>query len=176
MAPMQYFAYGSNLLTERLQARCPSASARQIARADKYALTFCKKSQDGSGKATLSSCPTAGCRVFGVVFDLDECELSELDKAEGAGKGYDRIEDFQVNVAGLPKPLSVVTYIADPAFIDLTLKPYDWYLSLIVVGARQHELPLQYIAAIEAMPSIADPEPDRKSRLEALKLLGKHPE
>ncbi len=173
---MQYFAYGSNMLTERLRARCPSARAPQVAWADKYALAFCKKSQDGSGKATLSWRPTAGCRAYGVVFDLDECALPALDKAEGAGKGYDRIDDFQVHVAGLPKPLSVVAYIADPASIDLTLKPYDWYWKLIVAGARQHELPPRYIEAIEATPSIADPKPDRKSRLEALKLLEEDPQ
>lgn len=176
MAPIQYFAYGSNLLTERLRARCPSARARQVAWADEYALAFCKKSQDGSGKATLSSCPTAGCPVFGVVFDLDECELSELDKAEGAGKGYDRIDDFQVHITGCREPLRAVTYIANVASIDPDLKPYDWYLKLIVAGARQHELPPRYIEAIEAMPSIVDPKPDRKSRLEALKLLGEDPE
>jgi len=72
--------------------------------------------------------------------------------------------------------LGVVTYIANAASIDPDLKPYDWYLGLIVTGARQHELPPRYIETIEAMPSIADPEPDRKSRLEALKLLGEAPE
>jgi hypothetical protein len=99
-----------------------------------------------------------------------------LDKAEGAGKGYDRINDFQVHVDDSPKPLSVVTYVADPAFIDPNLKPYDWYWKLIVAGARQHELPPQYMEAIEAMPSIIDPKPDRRSRLEALKLLGEDSE
>jgi hypothetical protein len=174
MAVIQYFAYGSNMLTERLRARCPSAKARGVARADNHALAFCKKSQDGSGKATLSSCPDDGCRVFGVVFDLDECELPELDRFEGAGKGYDRIDGFQVHMADSPEPLSVVTYIASPAVIDPNLKPYDWYLKLVVAGARQHRLPLHYIVGIEAIPSIDDPEPDRKSRREALRLLGEH--
>lgn len=174
MASVQYFAYGSNMLTERLQERCPSARARQVAWADKYALAFCKRSRDGSGKATLSACPTAGCRVFGVVFDLDECKLPELDRAEGAA--YDRIDDFQVHIVGRREPLRVVTYIANAASIDPDLKPYDWYLKLIVAGARQHELPPRYIKAIEAMPWIADPEPDRKSQREALRLLGEDTE
>lgn len=169
MASIQYFTYGSNMLTERLQARCPSATAQGVACADNYALAFCKKSRDGSGKATL--CPEPGGRVFGVVFYLNESELSRLDEAEGAGKGYDRIDDFQIHTANSREPLSVVTYIADPAFVDPDLKPYDWYLKLIVAGARQHELSPQYIGAIEGIPSITDPEPDRKSQLEALELL-----
>lgn len=49
MASVQYFAYGSNMLTERLQARCNSAIVRCVASADEYRLGFSKKSQDGSG-------------------------------------------------------------------------------------------------------------------------------
>jgi hypothetical protein len=174
MASLQYFAYGSNMLSERLKARCTSATAQKVARADNYALTFCKKSQDGSGKATISA--ATGGRVFGVVFDLEEGELLNLDQFEGAGKGYERKDDFQVEIADCRKPLGVVTYIADPVYIDPNLKPYDWYLSLVVAGARQHGLPPQYIEAIEATLSISDLKPDRKSRLEALKLLGAVPE
>ena len=174
MATIPYFAYGSNMLTERLQSRCPSARFRQLARADGQALVFLKKSKDGSGKATLSACPTAGSPVFGVVFDLDEFELATLDTFEG--EGCRRVTDFHVQGAGCREPLEVVTYVADAAFIDPTLKPYDWYVRLIVAGARQHLLPPQYISALEATPSVADPKPDRVSRLEALKLLGEDPE
>ena len=48
-----YFSYGSNMLTERLRARCPSANCIGIATATGYALEFSKSSVDGSGKATL---------------------------------------------------------------------------------------------------------------------------
>lgn len=170
MVTIQYFAYGSNMLTERLRARCLSAKAQGVASADNYVLAFCKKSRDGSGKATL--CPAARGQVFGVVFDLDESELPKLDEAEGAGNGYDRIEDFQVHMAGSRAPRSVVIYIANSVFIDQSLKPYDWYVKLVVAGARQQGLPLQCTDEIEAMQSIADPKPDRKSRLAALRLLG----
>lgn len=173
MAAIRYFAYGSNMLTERLRARCPSARTRLVAQADRNQLTFRKKSRDGSGKATLSSCSIEEGPVFGVVFDLDEGELPNLDEAEG--KGYDRIDDFQVCIVGCREQVGVVTYIANAASIDPTLRPYDWYLSLIVAGARQHKLPPRYITAIEAVPSIADPKPHRKSRLDALKLLGRSP-
>jgi gamma-glutamylcyclotransferase len=169
MAVIQYFAYGSNMLTERLLARCSSATARGVARVDSYALAFWKRSQDGSGKATL--CPEANRQVFGVVFDLNENELRNLDDAEGAGNGYNRIVDFKVRIQGLHEPLRTITYLAPPSFIDQKLKPYDWYLRLVLAGARQHGLPLQYIGEIETMPCAVDPKLNRKSRLEALKLL-----
>jgi len=169
MAVIYYFAYGSNMLTERLRARCPSAKAQAAARADNHALAFCKKSRDGSGKATLW--PDAGGRAFGVVFHLDESELPKLDQAEGAWKGYNRVDDFRVHMARSREPLRVVTYIADPALTDQDLKPYDWYLRLVIAGARQHGLPSQYVDEIEAVRSTPDPKPNRKSRLEALQLL-----
>lgn len=173
MGVIQYLAYGSNMLTERLQARCGSATARVVACADNWALSFSKRSQDGSGKATISA--ATGGRVFGVVFDLDETELPELDRLEGAGKGYDRKEHFPVHTTDSRESLNVVTYIASVDFTDPNLKPYDWYLKLIVAGARQHSLPPEYIAAIEATPSVSDPTADRPSRREALDLLERIP-
>lgn len=173
MASVQYFAYGSNMLTERLRARCNSAIVRCVASADEYRLGFSKKSRDGSGKATIWR--DAASRVYGVVFELDETELPMLDKAEGARSGYDRIKNFQVQAVALDRALDVITYIAGPGYTDPKLKPYDWYLKLVITGARQHGLPSQYIDEIEAVQSIPDPQPDRQSRLEALKLLGKQP-
>jgi hypothetical protein len=170
MTLIHYFAYGSNMLAERLQQRCASAKARQVAYADNWALTFSKRSQDGSGKATIS--PATGSRVVGVIFDLDECELPMLDKSEGAGKGYDRKDNFPVHVADSQEPLNVVTYIASPSCIDLNLEPFDWYLNLVIAGARQHALPPEYVSALEATPSTTDPDPNRQSRREAMELLG----
>lgn len=169
VALIHYFAYGSNMLTERLQLRCASARARQVAYADNWTLTFSKRGQDGSGKATISA--ATGGRVFGVVFDLNESELPELDRFEGAGKGYDRKGDFSVRIAGSQEPFSVVTYAASPSYIDINLKPFDWYLNLVVAGARQHALPPEYVSTLEAAPSRMDSKTDRQSQREAIQLL-----
>ncbi len=169
MPVTQYFAYGSNMLTERLQQRCPSARARMVAAADNWELGFCKRGQDGSGKATLF--PATGCRVFGVVFDVDQSELPELDRFESAGKGYDRQDDFQVSIADSEVSLEVMTYIARHASTDPSLRPYDWYLNLVRAGVRQHALPLDYRARLEAILPMGDPKSDRPTRLAAIKLL-----
>lgn len=171
MTSIQYFAYGSNMLTERLRVRCKSATVRCTAAIDGYRLVFTKKSRDGSGKATIYPCREEGCRVYGVVFDLDESELPTLDRFEGTGRGYDRVENLRAHVYGMESPLEVITYIAGPGYTDKNLKAYDWYVGLVAAGARQHMLPSEYVAAIEAVPSVADPETDRPSRQEALKLL-----
>jgi len=169
MKKVRYLAYGSNMLTERLQARCPSATPRGIARVDNYVLSFSKKSRDGSGKATLL--PKTGEVAFGVIFDLNETELVKLDTAEGAGQGYDRIDSFSAHDEMSEGIVQVVTYLSDAASLESTLKPYDWYLCLVIVGARQHNLPQGYVDAIQSIRPTTDPKPGRKTRQEALRFL-----
>ena len=57
----KYFAYGSNMLKERLCARdrCPSAMPVDVGSIRGYTLQFWKISKDGSGKATIVRCETA---------------------------------------------------------------------------------------------------------------------
>jgi gamma-glutamylcyclotransferase (GGCT)/AIG2-like uncharacterized protein YtfP len=171
MASILYFAYGSNMLAERLHARCRSARFRGTARAEGFALSFAKRSRDGSGKATLAASNAPAACVHGVVFDIQESDIDELDRLEGLGRGYNRDNAFNVVEEPHRLLLSVATYIADPESVDPTLKPYDWYLRLVIEGARQHRLPPQYIEALGATPTTEDPKPNRKSRVEALALL-----
>jgi gamma-glutamylcyclotransferase len=171
MATILYFAYGSNMLTERLQARCPSALPVHVAKADNWKMTFSKPSLDDSGKGTLT--PAFGSCAFGIVFELVATELATLDKFEGAGKGYSRNDEFEVRTTDTEDVIRVVTYIADVGSVDNTLKPYDWYLRLVVAGAQQHRLPPDYVADLAATPSVNDLIQDRPTRLAALKLLEK---
>lgn len=117
-------------------------------------------------------CDQEGSRVYGVVFDLDESDLPTLDRHEGAGSGYDRVVHLRARANGSDSPLDVITYDAGAGYTDDTLKPYDWYARLVAAGARQHKLPADNVAAIEAVPSENDPKADRKARREALALLG----
>jgi hypothetical protein len=86
----KYFAYGSNMLLERLRRRCGSAQAIGVGTLNGYTLEFSKPSMDESGKATIVKSDVAGARVVGVLYDIATEELRELDNAEGYGKGYDR--------------------------------------------------------------------------------------
>ena len=64
-----YFGYGSNMLTERLRARCPGAKCVSTAEVIDYALEFSKPSVDGSGKATLGHLEGRNQTSIGVVFE-----------------------------------------------------------------------------------------------------------
>lgn len=171
MESLSYFAYGSNMLANRLQERCPSAHRRCAASVSGYSIAFCKKSKDGSGKATLVSSENPEARVHGVVFDISRDELAALDRTEGRGKGYDRVENPIVATGPDGQPMKVTTYIAQPASFDPALKPYDWYLDLVAKGAEQHGLPEVYVAALAATAYLEDRDDARQSRIDALALL-----
>jgi gamma-glutamylcyclotransferase len=171
MTTIRYFAYGSNMLAERLLARCPSARSISIARAIGFDLSFAKRSTaDGSGKAMLAASDKSGATVHGVLFNLDTADLSNLDRLEGVGYGYRREDAFEVIVQDDP-PVVAATYMAEPAYVDPNLLPYDWYVNLAIAGARQHRLPSSYIDMLVAISTVADPLPERPSRQDALNLL-----
>ncbi len=170
MGTIRYFAYGSNMLTQRLQQRCKSARAVGPSWVDGYILVFHKRSKDGSGKATLLKANDASARVYGVIFSIDAGEKAALDRAEGAG--YVCIEDFNVFTApGLR--VDAITYLASPKSSDTALVPYDWYRDLVIAGARQNALPDDYVQGLEVIAVEPDPNPDRLERLAAIELLGK---
>jgi hypothetical protein len=52
-------------------------------------------------------------------------------------------------------------YAAEGSHIDRTLRPYSWYRRFVVDGARQHALPVGYIARMEAVPAEEDPDRNR---------------
>lgn len=160
---MLYFGYGSNMLTLRLQGRVPSAEPVATGTLKGYGLRFHKRSRDGSGKCNIVSSPTDV--VHGVLFDVDPTELDALDEAEQRGRGYER---RNVRVHGSPSAVDAFAYVAQPAYIDDALLPYEWYHALVLAGAREHGLPAPYIAQLGAMRSYPDPDDQRRQKYQAL--------
>ncbi|VCW99139.1 unnamed protein product, partial [Gulo gulo] len=85
-----YFAYGSNLLTERIHLRNPSAAFCCVARLQDYKLDFGNSQGKTSetwhgGIATIFQSP--GDEVWGVVWKMNKSNLSSLDKQEGVESG-----------------------------------------------------------------------------------------
>lgn len=104
--------------------------------------------------------------VYGVVFEVPDDQLEDLDRAEGVGRGYHRDSNIPVRLAcGTEMPM--LAYIADSNAIDDTLTPYGWYQRLVIAGAEQHRLPEEYIADLRAVPSSEDPNPNRATKREA---------
>lgn len=164
MATLLYFAYGSNMLQERLVTRVSSARSVGQALLRGYQLDFAKKSIDLSGKGDML--PSAGGEVWGRLFEFDEVQKPDLDEHEGPG-----YLTHEVVVSTDTGARQALTYLADPARRDLAKVPYDWYLALIVAGARQGKLPEAYIHSLEDTVFDIDPDVDRRTRLKALDAL-----
>jgi Gamma-glutamyl cyclotransferase, AIG2-like len=163
-----YFAYGSNMLTSRLRARCPSAAFHTTATVRDYTVMFGKLSEDKSGKATLVRTTGTGHSARGAVFKISARELAQLDRAEGAG--YTRLQDFPVECTRSGEAIKTHTYVAKK--YDGELRPYDWYLALVVAGIMEHEIGDDYRSSLRAIHWEPDPELKRPSRQEALRALG----
>lgn len=168
-----YFAYGSNLLAERLAARCPGAKPVGLATVAGRRLAFQAKSFDGSGKATLLD-GGADDVVHGRLYEIPVGEREALDRAEGADRDppiYVRHDDFVVTSAEGVEIRDVAVYLAREE--TPPLEPWDWYRALIVAGGMQAGLPAEVVAALAVTPALADPLPQRRSRREALAVLEK---
>jgi gamma-glutamylcyclotransferase len=164
MTTVRYFAYGSNMLRERLRARVPSAGAIGVAMLPDYRLDFAKVSTDKSGKADVVRVP--GSSTYGVLFELDERELAALDRAEGADYQRDLID-----VGFGDAVVKACCYFAKDSRRQVGLLPYCWYVALIKAGATQHALPETYQESFRRSSFVVDPVSDRKTRLEALAAL-----
>ena len=162
----RYFAYGSNMLSSRLRKRCPSATKISNASIEGFQLVFTKPSKDGSGKGGLVPKTEALCH--GVLFELSEADLPALDRAEGAGYGYERVSTF--TVIGSDKTMQGVTTYLPTRFND-QLNPYDWYLALVIAGAQENKLPSPYIDMLKSVPFEEDPKWERKGRLTAVDVI-----
>jgi hypothetical protein len=168
-----YFAYGSNLLAERLAVRCPSATPKGLVSISGWRLAFHSKSFDGSGKATLIRGEDSDV-VHGRLYEIPIGERDALDKAEGADRDppvYLRHDDFTVTGENGETISDVSVYLAreeTPA-----LAPWDWYRALIVAGGMQTGLPAGDVAALAVTPALPDPLPSRRTRREALGVLEK---
>ena len=171
MATFLYFAYGSNMLTERLRARCPSARGICLAMADGYQLAFSKIGRDGSGKATLIATGRTDDTVHGVIFEIQQTERASLDRAEG---GYHRDDMFASVRFHCRTPLVSATYMAPPRLCQDNLQPFDWYRDLVVAGAREHGLPTPYMDRVLDVGAVEDPQSNREGRIEAHRVLKLH--
>jgi gamma-glutamylcyclotransferase (GGCT)/AIG2-like uncharacterized protein YtfP len=129
-----YFAYGSNMLVQRLQLRLCSSVDLGSAWLDDYAWCCNKLGLDGTAKANLIRKP--GARVFGVLFSINPNDWQLLDQIEG---GYQR---YQVEICHAGKSHTAWTYIST-LLTDKAAK--STYLDYISQGAEEHLLPQEYI-------------------------------
>lgn len=164
MSYLHYLAYGSNLNPLRLLERVPSSRFIAVVPMPGRSVAFHKRSTDGSGKCNLVESSHAA-QAYGVIYEFFVKDKAGLDAAEGLGHGYgEALLSFVLNKI----TYQPYAYVASDSYIDPALKPYHWYKALVLSGARYHNLPEEYVAELESVQSIPDPDYSRNARHEAL--------
>ena len=156
---MLYFAYGSNMNWDQIRSRCPSAQFAFIARAEGYALAFTRFSQNWKcGVADIVA--SSGNDVWGVVFDIPNDEIGQLDKSEGYRperarelNAYERSQLEVICQENANSPIAVWTYFV-VSKSKLPLKPAVEYKALILDGARHWGLAAAYIERLERIGTL----------------------
>ena len=138
-----YFAYGSNMWSERLVGRVGKVRALGRATLADHRFVCNKRGADGTAKANIES--AVGEDVPGVLFAMSEASLVELDAFE---PGYRRDE---TSVAGPAGTVTAFTYFATHLCDDP--RPSAAYRDVMVRGAREHELPEAWIAFLRSLPT-----------------------
>ena len=156
---MLYFAYGSNMDAEQMKSRCPGHRVVGLAELRDHRLTFPLTSHSwGGGVASVSV--AHGESVWGVVYDLTDADVAELDGYEGyRGPGnahnlYDRetvtVHLTRADDGSFPRKLHALIYVARTANPG---PPSRRYLDALVRGAKHHRLPADHIARLKATPT-----------------------
>ena len=158
---VRYLAYGSNLLPRRLRERVPSARVVGSVRLPGLEVRFHKRGRDGSGKCDLVR-SRHRTTALGVVYDLLVQERPSLDRAEGLGNGYELVD------TGLRGFGRVFYYKASSNAVDDELRPFDWYLALVMAGALSHGFPAAYVARLRRVETVPDPDTKRHARARRL--------
>ena len=152
---MLYFAYGSNMHSAQMMERCPSATFVCRAKLPFHRIAFTLKSIEREcGVADVLY--DEGKGVWGVVYELSENELKDLDKDESFRPGrrddqnkYTREKHYVWPEGDVKRALLVWLYRGHPQ-LDPPLPSHE-YKKLIVEGARHWNLPAEYIRELESI-------------------------
>lgn len=145
---MLYFAYGSNMARLHMKAHCPSAKFVAAAKLKDHQLVFDMMARVGGG-GVADIRPAKGQAVEGVLWDIAETDLKQLDEYEQCPQVY-RHENVEVEAKG--KTHKAFAYVgARPAG---RCAPSRKYLRLLVQGAEEHDLSIPYVEFLESIKTI----------------------
>ncbi|XP_030372636.1 gamma-glutamylcyclotransferase-like isoform X2 [Scaptodrosophila lebanonensis] len=150
-----YFGFGSNMLAQRIHIQNPTAKRIGAGKLDDYRLDFFTESKNWLG-APATIVPTPGSHVYGAIWEIDMCNLKDLDNQESVPEGV--YIPISVPVFSLTCKENIVCrayHLSEQPQTDLRglgsgLIPYDrqpsqTYLKVLVKGALETGVPDEYI-------------------------------
>ena len=149
----KYFAYGSNLIIERITERLGKVKFLGATLMENWCLRFNKLGKDGSGKCNIIE--SEGEFVYGVLYQISLRQKEKLDAFE---TGYKTI------CLQIPNVGKCVSYTAVEIADDSVYAPYDWYRELVLIGANRYGFPPTYIAMLEKQKIVKDPDDTRRTK------------
>jgi cation transport regulator ChaC len=155
--PLWYFAYGSNMQSATLRGRRGIDFQRALpARAAGWRLVFDKPPLVPIGQSFANIIAEAGAEVLGVVFEVSEANLRQIDLTEGVLVGnYQRVE-VAVTPLTAPSSATLTAFTLTSDHRDPALQPSHRYMELLIAGAREHGLPAEYIAFLRSIPALPE--------------------
>lgn len=146
-----YFAFGSNLLAERIHIKNPSAVFKCVGKVSGYKLSFGRHVSRWKGDVATITKADPASTVYGVIWELDEKHQETLDRQEEVPNVYKRIQ-LQAE-ADQNQIFTCVSYqLLEQHMNNSTHIPSKVYKGVILRGAKQHHLPQEYIAQLEQIP------------------------
>jgi len=140
-----YFAYGCNMDAEFLAGRVGGPLAEGWpARLDGWRLAFNLAEAEGKPAVVANLVQDERCSTYGVVYRLPCEAVASLDAFEGVPDHYRRAM-LWVEPCGRRARQAALVYLGQPARVVEEGRPDSAYLELIVCGARQHQLPSDYV-------------------------------
>ncbi len=139
-----YFAYGARMSSSHMLLTSPNASAVGPAYLEAFRLAFNVQDRQFGGGAA-NAVPDPAARLWGVLWEVDDEELSGFDSFRGEAPSD--THGVMVEVHGPDGPVTAKTMML-PA-TDGFVAPADPYLRLLHAGARAYGLPREALDAID---------------------------
>lgn len=131
MKKLYYFAYGSNMLSNRIEERVGWVKKVSNYTLKDWNLMF------NCGHSTHSYAnivPLEGSKVEGVLYEVDEWQIDILDRCEGYPRNYEK-RYFIVDEESIG-----FVYVSVSRYFTSDAKPTLEYMNLLLDGALQNDL------------------------------------
>ena len=138
--------------------RLPSAAPIGIFPLPEHRLLIPKHGRDDSAKCDAHHTHDPSDTVLGKLYESNEEEKFDRDRAEGLGNGY---EEKIIKVFNTKSSIKAITYYATN--LSNTLKPFTWYKEHVLTDAQETNLSKEYIGTIEAVLAAEDYDKEREA-------------
>jgi len=147
---MNYFAYGSNMDKKRMEERRVTIFSMQRARLEGFRLVFNKIASGSANEGYANIVEDPEGVVEGILYEIKDSDIIELDFYEGFPEHYRRIEVTVKLDNG--QEVVATTYVANPYKIRDGLKPSKEYLNHLL--AAKDYLSPEYFNKLEATETV----------------------